>query len=469
MSDRLRLDISVVNGDAALRQLDALDAKVKTLPQSAQQGAAGVEAAARRQADAMERESARATAAVDRAARQAADAQIREITRANQASLKAFDDELARRERLAKAQAGGFLGSAGPVAGLASTIGRGAALGVGYEALGAIQAGLAGIGEAAVGMNNRLEQARIGFTTMLGSAEKADAFLKDLAQFAATTPFEFPDLVTASQRMLAMGFAADQVRPLLTAVGNAAAALGSGKEGIDRITTALGQMQAKSKVQADEMRQLTEAGIPAWDILAKKLNTDVVTAMAQVEARTVSATTFITAFQEASKERYGDMMAQQSRTYAGAMSTISDNTQMAIAQGFKPLFAVLTESTVAMADFTQTDAWTSWASGARRPAPARRGGGSRRCRSWAAAGARGRTSRARPRATRTAMDAFTGAPRAAVASGVDAGEIPGGFHSPDRGATGEVVESPLSRCWPRARRRHGGRKASASAATTCRT
>jgi tape measure domain-containing protein len=362
-SDQLRLDISVVNGDAALRQLDALDAKVKTLPQSAQQGAAGVEAAARRQADAMERESARATAAVDREARKAADAQIREITRANQASLKAFDDELARRERLAKAQAGGFLGSAGPVAGLASTIGRGAALGVGYEALGAIQAGLEGIGSAAVGMNNRLEQARIGFTTMLGSAEKADAFLKDLAQFAATTPFEFPDLVTASQRMLAMGFAADQVRPLLTAVGNAAAALGSGKEGIDRITTALGQMQAKSKVQADEMRQLAEAGIPAWDILAKKLNTDVVTAMAQVEARTVSATTFITAFQEASKERYGDMMAQQSRTYAGAMSTISDNTQMAIAQGFKPLFAVLTEATVAMADFTQTDNWTAWANG----------------------------------------------------------------------------------------------------------
>ena len=42
---------------------------------------------------------------------------------------------------------------------------------------------------------------------------------------------------------------------------------------------------AKGKVQAEEMRQLAEAGIPAWKILAATLNTDVAGAMKLVEQR----------------------------------------------------------------------------------------------------------------------------------------------------------------------------------------
>ena len=66
-----------------------------------------------------------------------------------------------------------------------------------------------------------MQQARIGFTNMLGSADKADTMLKQLSDFAAKTPFEFPELVKSSQRMMAMGFAAKDVIPTLTAVGDA--------------------------------------------------------------------------------------------------------------------------------------------------------------------------------------------------------------------------------------------------------
>src|SRR5215218_116164 len=47
-----------------------------------------------------------------------------------------------------------------------------------------------------------MEQAEIGFTTMLGSARKAKAFLADLQQFATKTPFEFPELQTAASSLI---------------------------------------------------------------------------------------------------------------------------------------------------------------------------------------------------------------------------------------------------------------------------
>jgi len=92
----------------------------------------------------------------------------------------------------------------------------------------------------AIDFNAMLQTAQIGFTTMLGSAEKAQKFLDDMADFAVKTPFEYPELLEAAKRMLAYGFAAEEVLPTLKAVGDASAALGAGSEGIDRITLALG-------------------------------------------------------------------------------------------------------------------------------------------------------------------------------------------------------------------------------------
>lgn len=229
---------------------------------------------------------------------------------------------------------------------------------VGLEAVGAA---VSFAQESVFGLNNRLQQATIAFTTMLGSGEKAQAFLNELARFAARTPFEFPDLVTATQRMMAYGFEAKQVIPLLTAVGNASAALGLGAEGIDRVTTALGQMRAKGKVSGEEMRQLAEAGIPAWDMLARKLGVDVATAMKQVEDRAVDANVMIEAFMEGVGERFPGMMEKQSRTFAGAMSTIKDSLQMATATAFRPFFDLVTAGLVKLADILSSEAFQQFA------------------------------------------------------------------------------------------------------------
>lgn len=194
---------------------------------------------------------------------------------------------------------------------------------------------------AGINFNAMKEQAQTAFTTMLGSGQEARRFLDDLQSFAAKTPFEFPELVTAAQRMKAMGFEAGAVIPTLTSIGDAVAGLGGGAETINRVVTAFGQIQARGKAAAQEMMQLTEAGIPAWKYLADAIGVSVPEAMKLVERGAVDAQTTISAVRSGMDRDFGGMMAQQSQTWNGMVSTVKDNTRIVIGEAVKPMFEVL--------------------------------------------------------------------------------------------------------------------------------
>lgn len=167
------------------------------------------------------------------------------------------------------------------------------------------------------------EQVDIAFNTMLGP-ERAKKMIADLVEFAKTTPFEMAGLNKATQQMLAYGFAANDIIPMLTDVGNATAALGAGQQGIDAITRALGQMHGKGTAASQEMMQLTEVGIPAWEYLAKALHTDVAGAMEMVTKKAVSADVAIAAIRAGMQGDFGGLMIKQSRTLTGVLSNLSD-------------------------------------------------------------------------------------------------------------------------------------------------
>lgn len=198
--------------------------------------------------------------------------------------------------------------------------------------LGGIGAGLAALGVASVKAGASLQSTKTAFTNMLGSAEKAQDFLGKMQDFAAKTPFEFSQVSQAAQKFIAFGFSAEQVIPTLTAVGDAAAGVGLGAEGINRITLALGQMAAKSKVQAGEMMQLTETGIPAWKMLADQIGVSVPEAMSMVSKGAIDAATGITALVGGMEQSFGGMMDQQSQTISGTWSTLMDGLAQSAAQ-----------------------------------------------------------------------------------------------------------------------------------------
>lgn len=213
-----------------------------------------------------------------------------------------------------------------------------------FAAVGAAAAGAIGIG---VKVASDTQQAQIGFETMLGSAEKARAFLGELQAFAAKTPFEFPELRDAASRLVAVGFETSKVIPLMTALGDATSGMGTGAQGIDQAVRALTQMQQKGKVTGEEMLQLAEAGIPAWDALATKLGVDVPKAQEMVTKGQVKVNDLMAAIAERagpSFQRLQGMMEKQSQTLAGMVSTVKDTVMQQLGTLAQPIVQGLTRS-----------------------------------------------------------------------------------------------------------------------------
>ncbi len=215
----------------------------------------------------------------------------------------------------------------------------------------ALEKGFKATISTAIGFNSMLQTAQIGFATMLGSAEKAQKFLEDIADFAVRTPFEYPELLEAAKRMLAYGFAAEEVLPTLRAVGDASAALGSGSVGIDRITLALGQIQAKGKLSAEEMRQLTEAGVPAWHILAEAMGKTVPELQDMVSKGLVPGGKAVEMLTAGMTKRFGGMMASMEDTWQGVTSSIKDIWRMTVGTLTQNLFGGLNAMLIKVRDF----------------------------------------------------------------------------------------------------------------------
>lgn len=198
-------------------------------------------------------------------------------------------------------------------------------------------------------MSSEFEQAEIAFTTMLGSAEKAQEFIEEMNRFAIETPFDVAGVQDAAKRMLAFGFRQEQIIPYLTAIGNAAAGLGGGTDLIDRISLAIGQMQAKAKVSAEEMLQLTEAGIPAWEILATKMNKSTREVMELSSKGLIPASEAIEMLIEGMNERFPDMLEKQANSLDGLKNQILETFNLVavkrwgdgLARALKPRFQAL--------------------------------------------------------------------------------------------------------------------------------
>lgn len=222
----------------------------------------------------------------------------------------------------------------------------------GFALWNAAKTTVRGLSGLFVELGARFDRANIAFTTMLGSSERAQRHLEELEQFAARTPFQFPDLMEASQLMQALGFQAEEVVPKLTAIGNAAAALGRGKDWIDSVVMALGRMSAKGRVGGEEMRRLVEGGVPAWELLAEAMGKTTAEVMKLSEQGLIPADRAIQALINGMERRYPRMMDKLSDTFEGATSTIRDNLQMLFKDMTQGLFASLTESARRVRDWT---------------------------------------------------------------------------------------------------------------------
>jgi tape measure domain-containing protein len=220
--------------------------------------------------------------------------------------------------------------------------------------------------EAVFGFNSELQQADIGFTTMLGSSKKASDFVGQLQQFAKSTPFEFGNLVQNAQEMMGMGIAAKDVIPDLTALGDSVASIGGSAQQVDSVTLAFDQMNAKGTLDMGNMNQLMQNGVPtALKVLADHYKVTTGQMIQMISTGKVQSSealpALVAGIEKGTKATaaLGGMMDQQSHTMAGALSNIKDSATQSIAGAFKPVFDEASTAAQGLANFLGSDTITN--------------------------------------------------------------------------------------------------------------
>jgi tape measure domain-containing protein len=211
---------------------------------------------------------------------------------------------------------------------------QGAGQAIGFE----ITRGLGAAADAVVGYTGRLEQARVAYTGLLGSAQAADRFIAQQQAFAKSTPFDLSQVQRDSQLLLATGVAARDIIPDLNAVGNAVAAIGGGGETLDRVVLALSQMRNSVHLNAQDMNQLIQAGIPAWDILAEHIGKTQAQARQLAESGQLSGADAAASILDALSQRNVGLMQQQSKTFLGRLENFEDTFRQDLSRVGRPLF-----------------------------------------------------------------------------------------------------------------------------------
>lgn len=176
----------------------------------------------------------------------------------------------------------------------------------------------------AVDLAWNLEQAKIAFTTMLWSEEKANTLLKQLSEFAKNTPFELTWVRENAKQLIAMWVAQENLIPTMKALWDVSAWL---SVPLDRLALAYGQVLAKWRLQGWELRQFTEAWVPLLETLSKMLNKTTWEISKMIENGQIWAVEVTKAFQMMTWEgwRFENLMAKQSTTMKGLYSNLVDS------------------------------------------------------------------------------------------------------------------------------------------------
>lgn len=176
-------------------------------------------------------------------------------------------------------------------------------------------------------IRGEFQQLEISFQTMLGSGAKARELIDQLAQTAASTPFDLQGIANSAKQMLAYGFAADQVNDTIVRLGNIASGL---TQPLGDIVYLYGTLRASGRVTTIDMKQFANRGIPIYEELAKVMGKSVEEIDRLVSAGKIGFSDIEKAFQSMTNKggKFYNLMQNQSKSFIGQISNIQDNLDM---------------------------------------------------------------------------------------------------------------------------------------------
>lgn len=178
-------------------------------------------------------------------------------------------------------------------------------------------------------VRGEFQQFEIAFETMLGSGQKAKGMISDLANLAATTPFDMKGVVSGAKQLLAYGFAANEITDTMRRLGDVSAGLGLN---LQDLTWLYGTTMVQGRLFTRDLMQFTGRGIPLTEELAKQFGVTKDKVSELVTAGKVGFPEVKKAIESMTNEggKFGGLMEKQSHSITGQISNIQDTIEMAI-------------------------------------------------------------------------------------------------------------------------------------------
>ncbi len=180
-----------------------------------------------------------------------------------------------------------------------------------------------GMAAASIKSAAEFEKQAVALETLLGGAKEAAGMLQDLEDFAATTPFQLPQLIDGATILLAFGSAAEDVVEQLRRLGDVA--MGD-SEKLGRLVLAFGKVESKTKATMRELNMFIEAGVPIMTVLAEQFGVTTEELFKMVEQGKVHFDAINDAIVSMTDEggQFFQMTEKQSKTAIGLWSTMKD-------------------------------------------------------------------------------------------------------------------------------------------------
>jgi tape measure domain-containing protein len=197
-----------------------------------------------------------------------------------------------------------------------------------------------------------LESQSRSLAILAGSAEKAGQIIKELQDLGAVTPFTSTELIDSAKRLQAFGVEADKVVETTRRLADASGATGAELSGL---VTAYGQVQAKGRLQGEELLQFQERGIALQEELRKMYGMTGEEFQKALSKGQVSAKAVEVALQNLTNTggKYANGAIAQSDTLNGRLSTLQDGVDALarrIGQVLTPALKAIFNQAIAVVD-----------------------------------------------------------------------------------------------------------------------
>lgn len=196
-------------------------------------------------------------------------------------------------------------------------MGVGKAIGIAFSAQQAIA-----FVRQIVNVRSEIQALEVSFRTLLGSQQASAELMRQMKEFAAATPLQLGDLAKGAQTMLGFNVNADEIMPMLKAIGDIS--MGDAQK-FQALTLSFSQMSSVGKLMGQDLLQMINAGFSPLAVMADKTGKSIGELKEEMSAGAISAEMVKQAFIDATSEggKFHGMLEGQGDTVKGAIAQLS--------------------------------------------------------------------------------------------------------------------------------------------------